>query len=997
MTRLSSLLRATIAILALPASLAAQGGSVAGTITGLGSQDPIAAAQITIVGSSQRTVSDDKGHFRFTGLSGSSVTIDVRRIGFRAARATARVGDENVRVSMITNPASLEAVVVTGTAGAQTRRELGNTVSQINAADVVAQAPIPSVTSLINGRAAGVVIIPGTGQIGSGAKIRIRGISSLSLSAEPLLYVDGVRVTNAQGSGPAVQSSFGGGVISRLNDLNPDDIESVEILKGPSAATLYGTEASNGVIQIITKKGRNGAARWNMTLRQGGNYLSNPGQYFPDNFGMVGSTLTKITYDDIEARHGKQFRTGRQQELEVAVNGGVSALDYYLSGNYQDAGGPEPSNNMHHYSGRFNAGLTPMPSMKISLSTGVVSGPTRIPAEGGFGGRVWTIYSMAPQNCTDRYKQCYHSGLPSEYDDLYRMWQDLDRFTGSLRFDHTPVSWFTQRLTVGADLTNTQDHVYQPRIDSLVAHPSFGSDALGASDVVDGQTRYRTADYAANAMWNYSPSIHTTTSVGGQYYRQSFHSLESFGSVFPTPGLSSVSAATQNFSTAESFSEDASLGVYGQEQVAWRDRLFLTAAVRSDQHSAFGKNFKNALFPKFSVSWVISDEDFFKGNGMLNHLSSLRLRSAYGEAGKQPATYASLRTYTSAVGPNGTPAVRPLEIGNPDLGPERGKEIEAGFDAAALNDRIGIEVTYYNKKTADAILNRQVGPSIGFAGTQPFNAGSVRNWGWETLVRGTPYRGDKLGIDMSFSFATNDNKVLDLGGQSFVSGGSFVRHQVGFPVGAWFERRVLSASIDAAGKTSNLMCADTIPGSGGKEGGAAVPCASAPMVYLGRSVPPVEGSFSTTVTAFQRFHVYGMLDFKNGHKKLDGNTRVRCTVNSRCEENFAPQNFQNDAVRIAEIYSSRTYLDFLITKANFARIRELSASYSIPDQLVQRFARAQRAEIAISGRNLKTWTKYTGTDPEGTFFSGSRGGNTSWEQTVLPQSQQFLATLRLTF
>src|SRR5205823_5342668 len=272
----------------------------------------------------------------------TTVVLAVRRIQFRAAQDTVNVGDTNVRIALEEKALELEGLVVTGTSAATAQRELGNAVSRIDAATVTQTAPINSFQDLVNGRAAGVLIQPATGAVGTGSRIRIRGASSFSLGNQPLVYVDGVRVDADFATGPQNQD-FGSSSISRFNDFNPADIQSVEILKGPAAATLYGTEASNGVIQIITKRGDSGPAHWNLTVRQGVNYFSNPAGRFPTNYQMdtIADTLMSITFNDLQAQVGDIFRTGHVASYEASVSGGTSAVRYYVAGGTELQGGAE--------------------------------------------------------------------------------------------------------------------------------------------------------------------------------------------------------------------------------------------------------------------------------------------------------------------------------------------------------------------------------------------------------------------------------------------------------------------------------------------------------------------------------------------------------------------------------------------------------------------------------------------------------------------------------
>ncbi|HKO17060.1 MAG TPA: SusC/RagA family TonB-linked outer membrane protein [Gemmatimonadaceae bacterium] len=1006
----AALLLATAALVAAPGTgrvlEAQEAGTIAGTVSAEGSREALAGAQIVVTGGTQRAETDDRGRFRLTGFTqpvGTTVTLEVRRIGYNVVRVPARVGDTNVGVSLHENPVSLEQVVVTGTAGATEKREIGNAVTTVNAAAVVQTAPISNMQQLLNGRAPGVVIMPTSGAVGTGSQVRVRGLASFSLGNGPLLYVDGVRVNNDAATGPANQA-FGSSSISRLNDINPEDIESIEILKGPSAATLYGTEASNGVINIITKKGASGAARWSAVVRQGVNYLQDWKTRFPTNYGPIhnadGSAgpIVAVSMDSlIKADGGDLFRNGRHQETQLTVNGGTSTFNYYASGNLMDSQGAEPTNNTRKYSTRLNVGLSPSPKLHLSGDVGYITGPTYLSAEAGYGGRVWTTLLATPKTY-NTWQEGFYSSIPRQYDKIYKFWQDLNRFTGSVKLEHQPLPWLQHRLTIGYDRTGEGNNYYQPRIDSL--YYSFGSDAYGYRELDGVTTVYKSLDYNANATWNPAPAYRFTTAAGAQYYHTSHEYLQAWGSIFPPgyEGLSSVAATTSSPGQYQDYTEDATLGYYGQEQFGWRDRLFLTAALRWDNSSAFGSKVNQVVYPKYSLSWVLSDEPLFANNALLGHFSSFRLRAAYGEAGKAPGTYDAVPTYIPATGPNGQPAVTLQSIGNPNLGPERGKEYELGFDAAVLQDRLGAEVTYYHKKTTDAILFKQVAPSTGFPGTQPFNAGSILNKGWEIAIRGTPVRNNQITWDLNASIATNDNKVLSLlPGTNFVTAGTYLRHTVGFPAFGWWERRLVSAQVnpDGTGIKSSMLCDD---GKGGT-----TPCYNssgslvAPLVYLGRSVPPTEGSVSTTLGFLKNFSIYTQVDFKHGQKKMDGNTRVRCTFfGGRCPENFTSAFPVNtlDPVRTAEINSNRSLVDFLITNASFAKWRELTLSYNVPERFA-RMANLSRAQLSVSGRNLHTWTSYQGFEPEAMFLGGSRGGNAAWEQTTLPQLTSWIVSLSL--
>jgi TonB-linked SusC/RagA family outer membrane protein len=1005
-------------LIAVPAAQSQGAGVISGVILGSGAQ-PLPSAQLHVLGTDLRATTDASGRFRIAGVPGTQANLQVRRIGYRMERRDVRVGDTNLLITLTEQSVALDAVVVTGTAGGQSKRELGNSVSIINAAQTKEIAPINSVQNLLNGRAPGVFVNSATGNVGAGARIRIRGASSVSLSNEPLIYVDGIRVNNSPATGPANQS-FGSSSISRVNDFNPDDIESIEIIKGPAAATLYGTEASNGVIQIITKRGTTGAPRWSLATRLGTNYLQNPEGRWPVNYAAVlrpGSTTVRDTVpidiiDRENARGTPVFESGPLREYDLSANGGSNLFTYFTAVGVEDSKGIEPSSSVKRYTGRLNLQVVPNAKFNMGLSVGYVNGNIHLPCEAGCGGRtLGTIWANAANAAPlasgqENPRRGFNSGLPTMYDELVQFWQGVNRFTGSIQLNHQPTSWLKQRLSAGTDRSNESDNFLGLRTEDSLSKVIFGTGALGGRSINNRQIDYYTLDYAASAIWDFNEALKSTSSVGAQYYRNSTTFQSSSGDIFPTVGLTALSATTTNKTTSGDVEEDATLGFFAQEQFGWRDRLFLTAAVRADDNSAFGQNFNRVYYPKFSGAWVVSEEPFWR----LPAVNALKLRAAYGESGKQPITFSALQTYTSATGPGDVATVTPQFIGNADLGPERSKEIEMGFDLGGLNDRMGVEFTWYRKRTTDAILDRQIAPSLGLPNTQPFNAGAIKNWGTELLLRATPILGDVFKWDMTFGWATNDSKVeslgtpqaiLDLrkasGTPDFVVGGTFIKHQVGYPIGSYFEQRVVSAALLPNGQADlpKVLCDDAKGGTMVCAGADLVYGTSddAPDVFIGRSLPRHEGSVSSTLSFWRNFRVYALLDFKRDFIKVDGNMRSRCAIFGRCRENFYPLEF--DPKKIAGLQSNGQLVDYYLNDSGYTKLREVSFSYTLP-VISTRWAKFNRAVVTLAGRNLHTWTDFPGLEPEAFFLGGSRGGNFGqFEQTTNPQLTQWVFGINL--
>jgi TonB-linked SusC/RagA family outer membrane protein len=966
----------------------AQGGTVSGVVLDR-NQTPLSNAQVTVRGTQLGTQTDANGRFRISGISGSDALLDIRRLGYKPTSTTVSVGAE-ARVSMEPASINLDAVVVTGQPGSTAKRTLGVDIAQIDASSVTAKAPINNVQNLINGRAPGVTILQNSGVIGSGATVRIRGVSSFSLSNQPLIYVDGIRVDNAQGTGPLNQS-FGASTTTRWNDFNPDDIESIEIVKGPAAATLYGTEASNGVIQIITKRGGQGKPAWDVTVRGGTNEFANQESRIFTNYGPdpVTGQIVALSIAQRESDAGNPiFKTGHMQSYDIGVGGGTPGFRYRISGNYKRDGGVTPTNLLKNYGGRANFTLNPSDKLQIESNLGYVTGRTDLAAEAGFGGTTWTTFYATPTNLTDalgnpKPNRGFYSALPEAYYKQYQLFQDINRFTGSVQFTHTPVSWFSHHVTIGTD----QGLEYNEELSAVHNDPNFsyffGTDAdSGYKAISTRQNSLSSLTYVGTAK-TFLMGLSTATSVGVDFFRRNTRYVSAYGEDFPGPGLTAIASTTSARTGSETSVQNNTVGVYGQEQLGFRDRLFLTAGLRSDNNSSFGANFKRVTYPKVSASWVVSEEPFYR----LPFVNTLKLRSAYGQTGQAPLPYSAVPFFTATTGPGGSAAVTPASRGNPDLGPERGYETEVGFDAGFLNDRAGVEFTHFTGGTRNAILDRPVAPSTGYPGTQLVNAGKLTKRGDEIMLRATPFTNERTTWDLTFSTATNHTKIVDLGGATFISPSANIRHTVGYPVGAWWGKKVVDATIDpVTGKSTAVFC------DPGPAGGAPILCANAPLVFLGSTTPTSEGAFTSTLSFFQNFSLYTLIDFKRGYKKLDGNRRVRCHLFIECRENYYPKEF---SPAIVGAVSSSAYVSDLINDASYTKLREISLSYNLPGSFASRLG-AARASVSIAGRNLHTWTNYKGLEPEASFQGGTRGFG-QWEQDVTPQLRSFIGTLRLNF
>ena len=974
---------ATIAALP-PATARAQDGVVAGIVLSASTQAPISNAQVSVTGTQLGGITDNEGRFRITNLTGDQATLRIRRVGYRAMDQAVRVGDTEIRIQLAEAPLELDDVVITGQPTAATRRSIGNAVSSIQVADQLELTGANEVGKLLTARAPGVVITQGSARVGNGTTVNIRGRNSLSLTQQPLVYVDGVRVVNDVGTGPRNQ---GGNAVSRLNDIDPEDIESIEIIKGPAAATIYGTEASNGVIQIITKKGRAGETSLNVNIRQGASWFRDPQGRLPTNFARntAGEIIAFNGYAAAEASNTPLFRNGHLQSYGVNLSGGTQALGYYLSANYDDEEGVEENNDYERFSGHVNLSLRPNEKFDITSSVNVTQSDAQLGGESGAGTMFATLFGL-PQLLAGPTRG-FQIAPPDVIWDVFENTQAVTRFTGSVQIAHRPLSWLSHRFQVGLDNTNEDNqsltHFMRPD-QAIFFTPTTARGSL-LQDVRN--ISYTSADYSATAIASLTSDLVASTSIGGQYYRRRTDSSSVTALGFPAPGIRSAAAAATR-EGSQTYVVNSTLGFYVQEQLAWKDRLFLTGAVRMDDNSAFGEEFDVATYPKVSASWIVSEESFWN----IGFIDQFRLRAAYGHSGQQPAAFAALQTYESGIGERaGQSIVTPQFPGNPELKPERGQELEVGFEAS-LFGRIGIDFTYFDKKIKDAILQRRLAPSEGFPQPQFVNVGEVSNHGVELLVTANAISRPSLSWDLSFNLGTSEDLIEDMGGLPPIvfAGLPLQQHREGGPIGGIYSRKVVSADFNpTTGRAINLMC------DGGPDaGGAAVPCATAPQLFLGTITPKTTGAVGSTVTLWNRFRLYGLVDFKRGHKLLDADLLARCGIFSVCDVNVNPQNY--DPVYLAQIQNSSalTIVEAVVSDASYTTLRELSLSINIPERYA-RWARATAATLTFTGRNLYTWTDYTGLDPENR--SGIAIENNSFSQALLPTPAQFLTTINLTF
>jgi TonB-dependent starch-binding outer membrane protein SusC len=1031
-------LRVTLTALAVMllagSELAAQQvGNIGGRVVDGQSGQPVASAQIFIPDLDIGVLTQQNGRYLLLNVPAGTHTLTFTRIGYRTMTAEVAVtpgGTAQQDFTVSEDALQLDEIIVTGTPGGTQRRAIGNSVARLEAADISAARPIRNMQDLIQGRTPGISFLRTGGQVGEGSVIRVRGINTFGLGSQPLIYVDGVRMDNSTNLGPRLPNTGAGQrAASALDDLNPNDIESIEIIKGPAAATLYGTEASAGVIQIITKKGQVGAPQFDMQVTTGSNFLLDPRSMIGNQYhclntdtGFPGSRPCNAANETVEAFNifdleeangfGSPVSNGLNQRYNLSVRGGTDQVNYFVSADYTDEVGVRDTNWSNQFSGRANLGLVVSEALTVDVSMGYITGDTRFGTGLIASGGLWPqlMWAQGWDIPAFNLRRGLLSYTPEEFD-IPEATREFTRFTGSVTMAHSPLSWLNQRLTVGMDRGEEESQTLFPR-DVLGKDGPFGDASLGNVELLRPLNTQITVDYGVSARYSPVESFAFTTSFGVQYLSSELNRIENTGLVFPAPAIRSIGGATST-SASQTFVQNKSLGVYVQQEIGWNDRVFITGAVRGDDNSTFGADYDAAIYPKVSATWVISEESFWS----VGFINSLRLRGAWGKAGRQPGTFDAVTVFSPAVGSGGAAAVTPDQRGNPELGPEVGTELELGFDIALLDDRVSTEFTYFSQKTSDALVSVPLAPSDGFPGSQSANLGQLDNWGYEVSLNARVFEAGDFAFDLGGAFTYTMNEITDLGGRtpttslriglpwpsdntSFITSGEFAANGT-TPTNLMCDGGVsMAPNPDAAYGDTGLLQRDVY---GWSSGGPIVPCAETRdrLLLLGPTFSPYTWSANGTLS-WRDLQVFAMVDAEHGRWLNDFN--LSCRHDYCGFPNSEKAMLRDDPLFVQ---SSTLWAVFPTDRrhafahdASYIRLREIGARYSLPEALIAR-AGADRASLSVSARNLWYLWRHTkelgGVPIPSPEIGNPQGEGSGFSLFQWPPISTFEASLRVTF
>jgi len=1086
------------------------------TITGKVTSDaglPLGQVEVALPAFGLGTLTRDEGVYTLVvpgaRVSGQTVTLVARRLGYKSqsAQVTLTAGGVSHDFALAANPLQLGEVVVTGAGTATETEKLGNVRNSVSS-DLIAKSGEANAVEALAGKAPNVTVVGQSGDPGAGSFINIRGINSILGSNEPLFVVDGVPMDNSTFSTSNFNAvdDFGTGLTTpgssqvgqtegttasnRLIDLNPNDIESVEILKGPAASAIYGSRAGAGVVLITTKSGRAGPTRF--TLRSSTSFddinhtYPLQTEFAQGNLGNAANTSgigvkTSLSWGPAIAAGAPVFdhadeiyQVGHTFDNGITISGGNDRTTFYLSGDntYQNGVTLGPNDNFSRTAVRLKASHRLMETFKIGADlafadtrgryvqrgnnlNGVQLGDLRSPPN--FNNQPYLVNTaVGPQERSYRFPNVDATTLTDDrvYDNPFWVLNQqlnssaLGRVYGNVNAEYLPVAWLKFDYTLGADYAADE---------RLEGCPVSSAAPCTLGRVVEGKIINYQIDHNLTGTVTYTlgSNFGGTLTLGQNLNTRNVRALGTVGrSLIALQPFKLSNTVTQDLPIdAEQEIHDA--GWFGQGTFDLWNQLHLTAALRNDGSSTFGRSNLRSWFPKGSAAW-----EFTKLIGERPWLSFGKARIAYGEAGVEPLPYLTSQIYTSSAlfpgvsqGTGSSPSVGGLPglasntvQAASQLKPERSKEFETGFDFGLWKDRADGSLTYYSKTSSDVIVLAPVAPSTGYL-FQGENAATIRNRGWEVAFNVRPVQQAEYGWDIGLQWGKNRSLVQSVGGRKFIVIGDFVNQvaMVGQPVGAYLGIGFLRCGVSAA---TNVVAVDNSGGTGtlgsvcaGKPTGSLyIAPGGFPQVDPDQRIvmDPNHDWTGNVRTSFRyrKIQVSGLLDIRHGGQIWNGtkgalynygthlDTQQRATFDpvtgqfSGNVKTFGQGGWWDGpvagpgagtAVSIGENWYSFSAFggpaacpysgvdEPCIEDAGFVKLREISISYTFDQPWVQRTLGFASIDVRLSGRNLHTWTKYTGYDPEtnlgGPISSAAGAGGVDYFNNPQTRSFAFAITL----
>ena len=932
---------------------------------------PVVGASVFIEGTSTGTVSDFDGNYLINAsLPQGNYNLVISSIGFATNKVGLELGiDDQVQtnVTLQQDILGLDEVVVIGSTEGVNKRTLGNAVSTVRSDELVNNAAV-AVDQALSGKIPGALVQQNTGDPAGGISIRLRGPSTIQGGSDPLYIVDGVIYSNASYE----LIDVGGYSQNRLVDLNPNDIERIEVVKGAAAAAIYGARASNGVVQIFTKRGQTGDARISFTSNFRLNELRKEIPYNQSNLKWATFGHTDPATESVTRYNYQDFIFDQAYGIEnyLSISGGTEKTKYYVSGTYLDNGGIVKNTKFQRYGLKVNLqqelsswlnaniGLNYTSSNSQDVPNGGISAPY-----GALTGFLFTENSVDPRpnesGVYPRTSLLVARTNPLEAVDRFEFKQRTNRVVGSLGLNATLAKGLTANYLFGLDYFGQIATAFIPKGNTSTQPDGFGrrSDNTNFQYNSDLSFVYRAA---------LTSGISSTTTIGGswQYWERFRIGINSEN----PPILVKTVGEFRNPSLGESRSQLSYWGSFLQQSFNINDKLYINGAVRLDGASSFGLESRNQVYSKASISYVVSEENFFK-NTFGN--ADLKLRVSWGEAGNLTAIgpYSRFTTYSPSSHNGKTTLLAATSQGNEDVFPERQTELEFGFDLGIFNNRVGIEFTSYDQRVNDLLLGTVLAPSTGFS-SQRGNIGALTNSGLELLFRATPILNKNLTWNISATYSANDNLITDIvGSERLTLSGSFATSHVieGEALGVFYRP---AYKRDAAGNIE--LRDDGYPVRTGLESGV-----------IGDPNPEWFGSLINEVS-FGNLNFRVQLDAVQGFDVFNWNRRLLDNLlfggGKGVQEELEGTRLKRFGGFTAGIFEE------FVEDGSFIKLREISLTYDMKNP----FEGVRNIQFSLVGRNLFSWDNYQAWDPEINTAGQSNGvRGFDFAGVPIPRTYQF--------
>lgn len=973
--------------------------TVTGTVADANTGDLLVGANIFDPQSNRGTTTDANGAFSLS-LPGQNATLRVSYIGYVSKNVDVQAdAASNLRIELSSDIANLEEVVVTGLASSVKRSNLANDVSSISADELTESVTPQTLDGALQGKLTGANIVQNSGAPGGGISIKLRGITTITGASEPLYIVDGVYMDNSaisNGSNTVTAASTSGALATdqdnapnRIADLNPEDIESVEVLKGASAAAIYGARANAGVIIITTKKGLPGSTQINLTQEVG----------FQNILNYVGirdfnEERVRTTFGDAEAQQfldAQANGTLRNYEKEVygkdgllrnsriSLSGGDKKTRFFIAGSLQKEDGIIENTGFERNSIRANIDHKLTKLIDLSLNTfysnskdarGVTNNDNAGVSYGVALSSTLPWKNLFP-DANGNYPNNPTAGSnPLQTIALSDINGTTNRFTGGSDVKVNLLQEGTKLLQLtlrgGLDYYTNQTELYFPETLQFEQSGITATDGLYSQ----GDNSLLNINLSAILLFNYQLSRVEMTSQAGISRFHSDENRQTTQALNLVAGQSNLEQAG-NVNVFNRTLEQEDIGYFFQQEANWRDRVIATAGLRLDQSSLNGDPNTLYAFPKGSIAINLANFDFWT----LDNVNQLKLRAAYGEAGGVPsANRVTLQqpkfTVLAAANIDGSAgSVINNTRGDDQIKPERSREFETGFDLGVLDSRVNFSATYYYKEVDDLILTANVPQSTGF-NFQNTNAGTLKNEGIELSLSATPFQTRMINWTSTVNFWRNRAKITSLGVPAFITGG--------FSTG-------LGAFKVEKGQSPTQIVGRT-PDSPGTD------------VKLGDAEPDFQMSFLNKVNFLKNFEFSMLWHWKQGGENVNLTNLLSDFGGTTFDydDDSNGDGITNSAERINAFFSGTNTAVF-IEDAGYLKLREVSLYYNVPTTFTEKiYSGIRNLKFGVSGQNLLLFTDYSGYDPEVSNF-GNNGISTGIDVAPFPSSKRFLFNVSIGF